>query len=128
MDHQRYRNVGQPVGDAIARLLDAQDERLQSIEERQEQIQRTLGDLSGLMAELRDRSALTLVKQEWFTPAEVAVMLGKRPYTVREWCRLQRINARKRQTGRGDAVEWEVSGEEIERYKNHGLLPIPTHR
>jgi len=64
--------------------------------------------------------------KEWYTPTEVADLLGKRPYTIREHCRLQRINARKRPTGRGEASEWEISADEIERYKNHGLLPIPT--
>ncbi len=65
-------------------------------------------------------------KQEAYSPVEVANLLGKKPYTVREWCRLKRINARKRPYGRGDADEWEISHEELERIKAHGLLPIPT--
>ena len=65
-------------------------------------------------------------EKEFYSTAEVAEMLGKRPYTVREWCRLRRIDARKREVGRGDAEEWEISHEELERYRNHGLLPIPT--
>ena len=65
-------------------------------------------------------------EKDFYSTAEVAEMLGKRPYTVREWCRLRRIDARKREVGRGDAEEWEISREELARYRNHGLLPIPT--
>lgn len=61
-----------------------------------------------------------------YTPMEVAQVLGKRPYTVREWCRLRRIHATKRACGRGASEEWEISHEELERIKAHGLLPIPT--
>jgi lysyl-tRNA synthetase class I len=64
--------------------------------------------------------------KESYSPIEVAQILGKKPYTVREWCRLRRINAIKRECGRGASEEWEISHEELERIKAHGLLPIPT--
>ncbi len=32
--------------------------------------------------------------KEWYTTAEVAQVLGKRPFTVREWCRHRRITRR----------------------------------
>ena len=64
--------------------------------------------------------------KEYYSPIEVAQIFGKKPYTVREWCRLRRINATKRECGRGASEEWEISHEELERIKAHGLLPIPT--
>lgn len=82
--------------------------------------------IQAAVAEGRGRSESKLANQKWFTPTEAAEFLGKRPYTIREWCRLRRINAQKRATGRGETEEWEISAEEIERYKNHGLLPMPT--
>jgi len=60
--------------------------------------------------------------KESYTPAEAAEILGKKPYTVREWCRLRRINASKRPCSRGDSEEWEISYSELERIKAHGLL------
>lgn len=74
----------------------------------------------------------TLVTQrtvkEWYTTEEVAALLGRRPFTVREWCRLGRIRAEKRDTGRGNTLEWSVSHDELERIRNHGLLPVPNYR
>jgi hypothetical protein len=64
--------------------------------------------------------------KESYSPMEVAQILGKKPCTVREWCRLCRINATKRACGRGASEEWEIAHEELERIKAHGLLPIPT--
>lgn len=61
----------------------------------------------------------------YYTVAEFAELEGKRPYTVREWCRLMRINAEKRETGRGDSKEWKISHNELIRYRNDGLLPPP---
>ena len=61
--------------------------------------------------------------KQWYSPAEVAAMLGRAAYTVRAWCRLNRISARKRACGRGRSLDWEISVDEIGRYLNHGLRP-----
>jgi hypothetical protein len=82
--------------------------------------------IEGMVADLHCSAKGEAKKKEWYSTAEAANILQRRPFTVREWCRLGRINANKRPTGRGDAVEWEISQEEIERIRNHGLLPRRT--
>jgi hypothetical protein len=62
------------------------------------------------------------VKEQYCT-AEVAEILGKAEFTVREWCRLGRVRARKRRCGRGPAGEWTIAHDELVRIQNHGLLP-----
>ena len=63
-----------------------------------------------------------LVK-EYYTTTEVAQVLDKAEFTVREWCRLSRIHAIKRDCGRGNSKEWLISHDELERVRNRGLLP-----
>jgi hypothetical protein len=62
--------------------------------------------------------------KEWYTTAETAQIVGKSEYTVREWCRLNRIKAVKRKSGRGPHAAWVVSHDELQRYEREGLLPI----
>jgi hypothetical protein len=64
--------------------------------------------------------------KEWYTTADIAAMFKKAQYTVREWCRLRRINASKIPSLRGGEQEWRISHAELVRYQNEGLLPIPT--
>ena len=58
---------------------------------------------------------------EWLPVDEVAERLGRKPFTIREWCRRHRVNACKagRRGGFGD---WRIHRNEITRYRNEGLL------
>lgn len=62
--------------------------------------------------------------QEYYSTADVADLLGKTEYTVREWARAGRVLAEKRATGRGRSREWMISHEELMRIKSEGLLPL----
>ena len=62
-------------------------------------------------------------EQAWLSPAQFAERVARKPATVRSWCRSRRINARKRMHGRGGKQEWELSTEELKRFREHGLLP-----
>ncbi len=62
--------------------------------------------------------------KDWYSTAEAAAMLGKAEFTVREWCRLGRIQAKKRASGRGKYLSWVISHEELQRLRREGLLPI----
>jgi transposase len=79
-----------------------------------------LGRIEDALDQLLQRSTV----REYYSTAEVAKLLGKAEFTVREWCRLNRIYAQKRQTGRGRAKEWMISHQELTRIRNEGLLPL----
>ena len=74
---------------------------------------------------------LTLLQQrtvqDFYSSADVARLLGKAEFTVREWCRLGRIHAQKRPCGRGRTQEWMISHSELQRIQSEGLLPIPKY-
>lgn len=82
-----------------------------------------LGRFEEMLAALHEAQQRPSDKQ-WYTVSEVAEMLGKAEFTVREWCRLGRVYASKRACGRGNAQEWIISDAEIERIRNEGLLPM----
>jgi hypothetical protein len=63
-----------------------------------------------------------------YSVEEAAGLLSKRPYTVREWCRNGQINATKGSERRGESALWRISADEIERYRNDGLLPTHPNR
>ncbi len=89
----------------------------------------TQQQFSDLAARLdRIEQTLTLLVQQrtvkdWYSTAEVAKLLGKAEFTVREWCRLGRVRAQKKKCGRGVSSEWIISHEEVTRVGNEGLLP-----
>lgn len=88
-----------------------------------------LNDLTTRLARIEQTLDL-LVQQrtikDWYSTAEIAQLLGKAEFTVREWCRRGRVRAEKKQCGRGVAGEWVISHEEMTRVRNEGLLPEPN--
>lgn len=62
--------------------------------------------------------------KEFYTVEEFARLIDRTRFTVREYCRLGRINAEKRDCGRGNAQDWKISHAELLRYRNDGLLPL----
>lgn len=71
---------------------------------------------------LRSLTGQRLV-QDWYDTQTAAEILGRSPYSVREWCRLGRVQAEKRACGRGRSKEWMISHQELMRIKAEGLLP-----
>ncbi len=72
---------------------------------------------------LRELASQRVVK-EFYSTADLARILKRAEYTVREWCRNHRIVAEKKHCGRGNTFEWKISHVELERIKNDGLLPL----
>jgi hypothetical protein len=76
------------------------------------------------LAAMAGEATKAVIVKEYYSTVEVAKLLGKRPYTVREWCRLGRINAEKANFGRGQDDEWRISHQELTRIQNEGLLRL----
>jgi hypothetical protein len=108
--------------------LDLIPELLNLLTNLQASIDGVRDELGTLSAELRAKPSAPAEPRQWYTVEEAASLLGKRPYTVREWCRHGQINAAKRTERRGKAALWSVSAEEIARYRDEGLLPLDPDR
>jgi hypothetical protein len=103
---------------ALLSKLEAVCTNVLGLDERFTRIERAISDL-------RDHVLSQRTVKEFYTPGEVADLLGKARYTVREWCRLGRINAHKGTARFGSETDWRISHEELIRYQNEGLLPPP---
>jgi hypothetical protein len=84
--------------------------------QRLERIERTLTALA-------ERQTI----RDWYSTDEVAAVLDRDPFTVREWARNGRIHAEKRRSGRGRYLAWVISHDELVRIQREGLLP-PRNR
>lgn len=83
-----------------------------------------------VLAERLDRIEVALTAlleretaKEWYTTEDIARVLGKAEFTVREWCRLGHLQAEKRASGRGKFCAWVVANAELLRYRREGLRP-----
>lgn len=75
------------------------------------------------LAEVKDLLLAQKTIKDYYSPAEIAGLVGKAEFTIREWCRLGRIQASKKGSGRGKHQGWAISHEEFLRYQREGLLP-----
>jgi hypothetical protein len=66
--------------------------------------------------------------REWHTTQEFAKAVGKAEFTIREYCRLGRLRAEKRQSGRGKYPQWVLSNDELLRFQREGLLAVQKTR
>src|SRR5207244_3996282 len=83
-------------------------------------IEQRLDSIETMLVALVERQTV----RDWYSTDEFARVVGKAEFTVREWCRLGRVRAEKRKSGRGAFPAWVVSHAELLRYQREGLLPI----
>jgi hypothetical protein len=87
-------------------------------------LEESLQKIMDLLAVLVERQTV----KDWYSTEEFARLAGKSEFTVREWCRLGRIVAAKKQSGRGKHPSWAIAHEELLRFQKEGLLPFRTSR
>jgi hypothetical protein len=91
---------------------------LAKMDQRMSKLETSMGQGFGQIEELLRRKETI---KESYTTKELAEILGKKEYTVREWCRLGRVAANKLSGGRGNEGEWRIPHEELIRYRTGGF-------
>ena len=81
-------------------------------------VEERLANIEAMLAVLVEQQAV----KGFYEVEEFARLVGKSSFTCREWCRLGRIRARKKDSGRGAHTAWAISHEELQRYRREGLL------
>lgn len=82
-------------------------------------IEDRLARIEAKLTRLLERQAV----KDYYTPDEFAHIIGRESFTVREYCRLGRIHALKKSSGRGKHPSWVISHDELLRFQREGLLP-----
>lgn len=59
--------------------------------------------------------------KDWYSVEEFARLVDRSAFTCRRWCRLGRIEARKKSSGRGAYTAWAISHAELQRFQREGL-------
>jgi hypothetical protein len=83
-------------------------------------IEERLAKIESMLAVLVERQTV----KDWYTTFEFGELIGKAEFTVREHCRLGRLNGQKRESGRGAHPAWVLSHQELLRYRQFGLLAV----
>lgn len=78
-----------------------------------------LDRIEAMLHELVERQTI----KAFYTPEEFARLVGREAFTCREYCRLGRIRAQKKASGRGKHTSWVIPHDELLRFQREGLLP-----
>ncbi len=81
-------------------------------------LEERLGRIESMLIALLERQP----SPEWYSVEQFSRIVGRSELTCREWCRLGRIQAQKKESGRGAHAAWAISHEELQRYQREGLL------
>ena len=80
-------------------------------------VEERLEKIETMLAALVEREPV----REWYSVEEFASAVGRSEFTCREWCRHGRINAVKKNSGRGAYSAWAIAHAELLRYRREGL-------
>ena len=83
-------------------------------------VEEKLDRIEAMLKQLVERQAV----KEFYVIEEFARLVGREPFTCREWARHGRIRAEKKLSGRGAYARWVVPHAELLRYQKEGLLPV----
>jgi hypothetical protein len=61
-------------------------------------------------------------QRDWYSTDQFARVVGLAEFTIREHCRLGRLKAEKRRSGRGAHCSWAISHDELLRFQREGLI------
>ncbi len=84
-----------------------------------EALEERLSRIEAMLHQLVERQAV----RDYYTPEEFARIVGREAFTCREYCRLGRIRALKKASGRGKHASWVIPHAELLRFQREGLLP-----
>jgi hypothetical protein len=83
-------------------------------------VEERLEKIEALLTSLVERERT----REFYSVEEFSRIVGRAEFTCREWARHGRINAVKKESGRGAYASWAISHAELLRFQKEGLLPF----
>jgi hypothetical protein len=83
-------------------------------------LEQKLDRIEQLLVVLVDRQQV----REHYSVEEFARIAGRAEFTCRQWCNQGRVNATKKDSGRGKYAGWAISHNELLRFQREGLLPV----
>jgi hypothetical protein len=111
---------------AMVRLDSTPSQESNEVVRRLTEVESSLNAINDLLKCLLQNVEDRIPRKEYFTISEFAQLIGRAPFTVREWARHLRVRTT-RAGARGPYAEYRIHISEIARYRSEGLLPQRRH-